>query len=639
MDRKRISKDTSLENMEESLYNPSTPDTTFRRGVLHKDNVNVSREWTHENPPEDDLPEISKTGFLKKFFLSSLVFFIIAVGFGVYQFFLKGKINPEENIEMSVVGSTFSQAGEDLPLTVDIVNKNDFSLELVDLIVESPKNGQDPTASLEDTDRVRIPLGDISPNKNIIKEIPVILYGKEGDTRNILFTLEYHIENSSAIFQKQKTYTVALSSSPITARIDAYETAVPKQDYVLKVQITPNTTKQLQNVLLVVDYPTGFQYKSASLEPLSLNNMWDLGTLDPGQTKEVQITGAFLGQEGEEKSFRALIGTYSSSNAKKIATNLGTLIHTTLLQKPFLSTELVINGEPVDKPTILPGSQIQGEVFWKNNTPNKILDAEIQVRLKGDLFDRAMAQPIDGFYNSQIDAFVWNKNTIKDFTEIPVGASGTFQFTIPSIAPKADGSMKNPNVAFEIFSKGLEDIGGSTPKKIESIDSIVVRILADTNISQATLFSTGPLANNGPFPPQINKETTYTLAFYVKNSTNDITQAELRGRLPANVTFTGNFSPESEKVVVDEKTGELIWKIGNVSQSTNPIAKSTFIQVKAIPSLVQVGERIPLLTDIVFKAVDRFTGKSLNQDMPDLTSQTLRTEGEDQGDNAGTVIN
>lgn len=639
MDKKKLLEHESFEHMEESLYNPANPETKFRRGILHKETLNVPHEWTHnQEEMESEVPRIKKSSFLKKFFLSSLLFFLVALGFGVYEFFLKGKINPEENIEVTILGSTFSEAGEGLPLTVDIVNKNNFPLELVDLIVESPKNGKSPTASLEDTERTRVSIGTIPSGERHIQEMPVTLYGAEGDVREIFFTLEYHIPNSSAIFQKQKTYSVVLSSSPVTAVINAPDVAVPNQEYVFNIELTTNTKKPLENIMVALEYPVGFEYKSSSLEPISLNNVWDVGTLTPGITKTIEVTGVFLGQEGEEKSIRSLVGTYTSSERKKVSTNLGTLIHTVLLQKPFLSTTLAINGEQGNKVAILPGEQIQGQLSWKNNLKNKILDAEIQVRLKGDLLERERVEPTDGFYNSQIDAIVWNKNTISDFAQIPVGASGSFQFTIPTIKPNADGSVKNPNVEFEIFVKGFEDGASGTLKKIESTDTIVVRFIANTTIASSTLHSTGAFQNTGPVPPQVNKETTYTVLFTIKNTTNDITQGELRAKLPANVSFTGLVSPQGEKVMIDERTGELIWRIGDVSQSTQEVAKSVSIQLKATPSLPQVGNVLTLLSNVSFKATDRFTGKMIAQDLADSTSETARIEGEDPSYEAGKVV-
>lgn len=640
MDKKKLLQNESFERLEESLYNPANPETKFRRGILHKKQNDTPHSWGHiDEEIKEDIPLKKNSGFLKKFFLSSLLFFLVAIGFGAYEFFLKGKINPEENIEIGILGSTFSQAGEDLPLTIEIFNKNNFSLELVDLVAEVPKTGVAMTGSSENTERTRISVGTIEPGKRHQQELPVVLYGKEGDTREVLFTLEYHIPNSSAIFQKQKSYAVVLSSSPVIARINALPVAVPNETYTFSVDVTTNTKKPLENVLVVLEYPVGFEYQSSNLEPMTSNNVWDFETLLPGTTKTIEITGKFLGQEGDEKSIRSLIGTYLSGERKRVSTTLATLIHTTALQKPFLSTTLSVNNDPSGKVSILPGSQIQGEIFWKNNLPTKILDAEIQIKLVGDLFERSEVDPIDGFYNSSIDSIIWNKNTFKEFSQIPVGASGSFQFTVPTLKPKADGTIKNPNIEFEIYVKGIEDGTTGTLKKIEAREKVTVRLIADTTAFAESLYSTGPLTNSGPFPPKVNTETTFTAFFYITNKSNDISQAEIKAKLPPNVIFSGIVSPNTEKVILDERTGELFWRPGSIKQTSSEIARSVYLQLKVLPSLTQVGSPVTLLSGVQFKATDMSTGKVINEDLGEVTSETAQVPGEDQSFGNGRVVN
>lgn len=645
MDNKYIPKSSKFERLEESLYDPTDEIIRTRSGALHPSQVTVEGDWSRVDGLEDDKRKEmeqallenrdalskKKNSFFKKFFISSLLFLFVAVGFGVYSFFIKNTINPEGNITIGVVGSTFTQAGEELPLTVEIENKNDFALEVVDLIVEYPREGAVPTANLETTERERISLGTIDARKHILKEVPLTLYGKEGDKKEIHFTLEYNIESSSTIFQKQKVYSVTLSSSPIATRIIGPEIAVPDQSYRFTVEVSTNTKKPLENILLALNYPVGFTYTSANVEPATGNYLWDIGTLVPGAPKTIEITGKFSGLEGDERSVRAIFGTYLPDDKTKISTNLGTLLQTVKLEKPFISTDLIINSNNGEFVNINSGEQVQGVINWKNNLTNQVLDLEIRVKLKGDLLDRSTIEAQDGFYDSLNDEIVWNKNTINSFVRVPAGAGGALNFTIQTIPVKTDGSMKNPRIEFEVNVKAIEDSEGKNPKTIESVENTTVRVGGDAFLHPSVYYHTGPITNTGAYPPKVNTETTYTVELNVTNTINDYTGGEVRTKLFPNVTFTGVVSPATEQVVYEEKTGELVWKVGNIPQS-NGIARTVAIQFKVIPSLTQVGQFIPLLKEMTFVSTDQFTKTQKVQSISTITSEVSRVIEQDGGD-------
>ncbi len=638
-------KSSKFQNLEDSLYDPTDAPVRTRVNPLHSESSSVSKEWTTEHDhdtkntdqdtQEQELSSLKKKGsFLRKFFISSVLFFLVALGFGVYSFFIKNKINPEGNIAIGIVGSTFTQAGEELQLTIEIENRNDFALEVVDLIIEYPREGEKPTASLETTTRERMPLGIIQPREHVLKEIPFVLYGKEGDKKEIHFTLEYNIANSSTIFQKQKIYAVTLSSSPITMRIIGAPVAVPDQRYKFIVEVSTNTKKPLDNILLALNYPVGFIYESATVEPAVEKNIWDVGTLIPGAPKQIEITGQFAGTDGDERSIRALFGTYLNEDKTKISTNLGTLLQTVTLEKPFLSTDLSINSSSDEFVNIQPGEQIRGEIFWKNNLPNQVLDLEIKLQLKGTFLDRARIEVPDGFYNSQNDSIIWNKNTIDQFVRVPSGAGGTLHFTIPTIPPMQDGTIKNPQFDFEVYVKALEDSEGSVPKIIESVEHTTVRIGGNISFSHTVRYHTGPITNTGPYPPRVNEPTTYTVELNIANTFNDYTQGEVRAKFPPNVTYSNIFVPVNEKVRYEEKTGELVWQVGSIKQSQTPRVLS--IQLTVIPSLSQVGEFVPLLKTLTFSAIDAFTKKTVTQSIDVITGETDRNSEEDSS--IGVVI-
>ena len=83
-----------------------------------------------------------KTSVFKNFFIFSLVFFVLTLGYASYVFFAGGNNVSNDNIDISILGNNFIAGGKGLALVVGITNKNNSALDLVDLVLEYQKAGK-----------------------------------------------------------------------------------------------------------------------------------------------------------------------------------------------------------------------------------------------------------------------------------------------------------------------------------------------------------------------------------------------------------------------------------------------------------------------------------------------------------------
>src|SRR6185295_14111325 len=125
-------------------------------------------------------------------------------------------------IDISIVGNSFTAGGEELPLVIGITNKNSSSLDLVDLIIDYPK-GSDQDVST-DMEHFRQSIGSIPAGAVRNENVKVVLFGEQGTTRTIKVSLEYRVAGSNAIFVKEKTFDVTVSSTPINLSVEAPST-------------------------------------------------------------------------------------------------------------------------------------------------------------------------------------------------------------------------------------------------------------------------------------------------------------------------------------------------------------------------------------------------------------------------------
>src|SRR3989344_5084775 len=147
-----------------------------------------------------------KTSLFKNFFIFSLAFFILTLGYASYVFFAGGNTVSNDNIDISILGNNFTGGGEELSLIVGITNRNSSALDLVDLVMEYPKSSGVGEPSLQaGTERFRESLGAIPAGAARNENLKVVLFGEQGSVRPIKISIEFRVEGSNGIFVKSKS--------------------------------------------------------------------------------------------------------------------------------------------------------------------------------------------------------------------------------------------------------------------------------------------------------------------------------------------------------------------------------------------------------------------------------------------------
>jgi len=195
-DKDRLSK---IEDLKSKLFSRGyTPRVEHYDAHRHRADT-PPENWTHEDMKKEKPSK--KTSLFKKFFIFSLIFFALSTLYVLFNFFEGGNNVSNDNIEISVLGNAFTNGGEDLPLIVEISNRNNVALELVDLVVESPRGSE---SSNNNTERQRISLGSIPSGGSRSENVIVRLFGEQGSLNKVRISIEYRVPGSNAIFVKEK---------------------------------------------------------------------------------------------------------------------------------------------------------------------------------------------------------------------------------------------------------------------------------------------------------------------------------------------------------------------------------------------------------------------------------------------------
>src|SRR3989344_1946196 len=418
-----------------------------------------------------------KTSIFKNFFIFSLIFFILTLLYASHVFFVGGNTVSNDNIDISILGNNFVAGGEELSLVVGITNRNSSALDLVNLVMEYPKSSESVNASLPlGTERNRFSLGTIPAGAVRNENLKVVLFGEQGSIRPIKISLEYRVEGSNSIFVKTKSYDVTISSTPLNISVDAPVTINPNQDITLNIKATLNSTYAVPKILLKLDYPIGFQFKSSIPAPSLGNSIWSLGDLTPGVERNISITGKMFDVvDGEEKSFHISSGSQSTKDKSMIGVVFNSLSYTVTVKKPFIEAKFFVNGVYQREYATNTKTPINGEIRWTNNLDTKVSDLEIRAKISGNAFNRKTINAQQGFYDSSTDIITWNKNSQNGFNEVNPGDSGSVNFSVSplSLFSAAGGILPNPAININISISGKQLVTGYETVDLNNSDSSI----------------------------------------------------------------------------------------------------------------------------------------------------------------------
>jgi hypothetical protein len=594
-----------------------------RADVLHQKSTITPRDWNEDTMKKSKFGKIKiHHSFFRKFFFISLGFALVAVLFAVVMFFTGGNTVSNANIDINVLGNSFTAGGEELPLQVEVVNKNASALELSDLFIEYDKGG-DATSGASHV-RDLNSLGTIDAGKTSSKSFFVTLYGEQGSTKNVDFTLQYRLHGSNAIFVKKTSFVVTINSAPVSLSVDGPKTITPNQTLTFTVKTVSNSKNTLSGMLLHVDYPTGFNVTKSVPDANAFNNVWNLGDLAPGAERDVVITGTVYGQDGEDRAFHVYTGAVSADDATKIGVTYNSLLQTVSLVKPFLATHLSINGSTVDPTPIGSGSTVTVAVTYANNLPTRVTDASIVVQLSGNALNADSIIVPKGFYDSAKNTITWNKTTDADLGSIEPSDQGILNFTCKVLPLWSAGTtIVKPTIKFSASITGKQPDQGGAVDTVSDFEDKTAVVDSDLGFTAAAAYSTGPFSNTGPIPPQANQPTTYTVTWTATNSANALADGLATATLPTYVDWVGTISPSSESLQYDATTSTIRWNFGQVPAGAgiSGTSRKVSFQVRLNPSTSQVGSVPKLVLDTAVTARDTFTGDMLSLSRGAISTQ------------------
>lgn len=629
-------KPSRIERLQRELYRRDVVIPEPVRHELPEDRKQdeASRDW--ERSEEVPSSPSERMTLLKKVLLISGLFFIGSVAFAAFLFLRGGTTVSSENIDIAINGPVSVGGGEELALQVLISNSNPVALELADFIVQFPPGTRDPANRSKPLTRIRESAGSIPAGGVANRTVRAVLFGEENSEQELVFSLEYRIAGSNAIFIKEKRFTIPLTAAPVTLGVELPEEASSDEAIEAIITVRSNTEAVQDNVLLEVLYPSGFVFAGASPVPSpESNRLWRLGDLAPGSQRVIRIRGAITGQHDELKTFTVTVGAPAPAASNAISIPYNSTQKTLALKRPSVGAGIVLNGSLEGDVSVSRGESVNGTVVISNNLPVRILDAKAALRFEGDILDRTSVNPIAGFFRSTDSVIVWEGGGDDWNGTLEPGETKEFRFnfqTLSQVVPGKDTSLRL------VLGVAGTRVVPSGDRSVEAEVSRTINLATEVGLSARALYRDGPFQNTGPLPPVADTETTYTIVWAVANSINDLRDGAVTAVLPQYIRWRGEVSPSGDTVLFDERSHTVTWKAGTVPAGTGTTrpAREVAFRIGFVPSLSQVGETPTLVRESVLSGIDDVLGLRVEARRGPLTTLLVTDRGFRDGD--GTVI-
>lgn len=610
----------NLDNLKDRLYRKeeSFSERKKRAGlrILSKEEQAPPGDWAP--PPEANKKKIISFS-MKKIFIIAVIIFLLSVSVIVFYLTKGFNIISSGNITLDIRGPAGIDGGEPVNLDFFIENKNDEAMEMASLVIEFPGGAFSEEGN--ELTRERYSMEKIEANSSFKKSLEFNLFGGENEEKIIKAILEYRLSGSSAIFAKESEYRIKINRPAIGVSLSLPKEINSKQEMEINISIVSNSDIAVKNAVVNAYYPPGFQLLKSEPEPREKDNNWLLGDLAPSKQRKIVLRGMIEGQDLEEKAFRVEAGVLNKDN---VFIPYGSSAETISVKRPFLDLSLSLNGSDAENVVVLSGNYLKGEIGWKNNLTEAVSDASIEIKIKGRALNENSISISNGTYRTFDKTLVWNSSGVPGLKLIKPGDTGknNFSFAILSPLPVSGVDDKNFTIDIECAIKGKTASQNLGWVDISNNLARQAKVSSYLQLASQALHYSGVFSNTGPMPPKAGNETTYTVIWSIGNNSNDFSNVKVKGILPPYVRWLNQVNPSGEPISYDEKTGEVVWNVGNIPAGAGilwPVKQISF-QISFMPSLSQAGTSPILVSGINMEGNDNFTGNVVQDKKSDITT-------------------
>ncbi|MDP2676552.1 MAG: hypothetical protein Q8O83_02625 [bacterium] len=603
--------DDALGRLRKRIYGR---EETYGKGRIQRPELSplrdrVSHDWhtveEEEMTQKKNRPS-KKMSYLVLFLIGSGVLAVITVSVAAWLILSGAGGISLEGAEVSIDAPREIAGGDFVTWEVHVRNNVGSDLEIADLIFVYPDGARPAVEEDRKTLRRRISLGPLRQGEEITKTFEGFLFGEKDSIKTARATFEYRVAGANVILANEAEGKTKITQSPLAVFIQGPDIINSGDEAQFMVEISSHADDVLESAVLVLQYPEGFSFLEATPAPSFGDNKWILGTIGRGESIRITFRGIISGGEQENKLFRADIGQ-EKNNVLSVLYGVDSASVT--IAKSFLDFSYLVND---GTPNVLaPNSFVDVQIRWKNNLSVPIENAVFRMHFEGKGYTESSVIAPNGSYRGTDQTITWNASSYAPFAFLEPGEQGTFnfRFRVPQSFPIHSVSDSNFFVRFDGTLEALNRPPGFENTDISIQKQYEIKINTDLQVVRKALYFDTVLPGTGPLPPEVGRETIYTIVWSLVNSSNDIRNLTVKASLPSYIIWKGRVDPQGSGITYDPVTNQITWSIDTLPQGTGIIrpVREIYFQVGYIPATGDVGQRPIILSEVVAEGIDVFT--------------------------------
>jgi uncharacterized repeat protein (TIGR01451 family) len=541
-----------------------------------------------------------------------IIISLIMMGIGWWQ---KNAFH-QERVSVSFEGPAQVDNTQNAKYTIHYKNDNFVSLKNVEIDLQysenfqpSPNDNANFKILSSTTSKFFVP--DMKAKSEGSVDLSGIFYAPQGYPVLLQANMLYVPSNQSSQLSNSAQIGVVVTQSPVTLEVEAPQSVAGGDTVSYVINYKNLDAGRLSNMQIRVDFPQGFEFGDSQPQPSEKGSYWNLGDLDSGEGGQINIQGKLQGGSGDTKTITVSMG-HADQDDQFTLYDKGDAI--TRMNASILSISQSLSGNTTG--IVNSGQNLNYVISYRNNGNIGLRDVIVTEQLQGSILDLSKLDLGKGSFDDATDIATWKASDIPALAIVNPGQSGVINFSVPvkQIIPVSGPNDKN----FEIISVAKIDSpdipSPINSNKIISSNDLDLKLASKVLFDSKAYFKDSIIANNGPIPIQVGKETTFTVHWSITSVSNDLSAAKVLSSLPSGVQWKGVFNPQGEKISFNPRTNQLEWDAGNIAAGTgitSPV-KTVAFQVGVTPQSNQLGGPVPLINASVLTATDMFVSQDVN---------------------------
>jgi hypothetical protein len=635
------SKQVKTKNNSSSLLNYQSP-----KKVIDYELRKIYQDDKGKLPKMTDL-EFKKRNPALKFILFviislTIIFSVAFLGFLVFQ--PKPKFTSEK-VSLEIKAPFTATSGEDIFYKITINNAEDINLTKSLLTVYFPAgfifDNANPSPMAPDqteqpplaTSNIKTwQINDIFINQSRTIEIQGKFIANLNSKQTVSATLSYTPANFSSEFQKNVSFDTDVTDSLLGLNIEAPNQIADQDNLGINLKINNNSDKfALQNIKIELAFPPEFVLASSQIFETDKDNLiveekkkedeiitsktWQIDNLAPQAEKQIKIKGSFNAKESLtaamdiKAELKGPNDRYFTQREEKIIIEV---------IKGELLTNLIIQGSDKNQPVNF-GDTLNYLIRIQNKSKNLLGDIKIRAVLDSKFLDwSSLVDKNNGLREE--NQILWTKDQINKLANLLPEEELAIPIQINLINYKKSINYKTEDFKIQSFYEAqINKLENNPAEIVLSSNTIINEINTDLALSATARYygDNNTAIGSGPLPPVVNQKTNYKLLFKLSNSLHEITNIEVKAKLPDYVSYNDQNNTSTGNVFKNDRN-EIIWQISRIPTSVNLATAEVGISIT--PTEQDVHKILTLVSGITLTAKDAQTQGQIAQSLIGLTT-------------------